>query len=59
MVTDVAIGYVRKRLEEFKDHPKLLGDIARYYYESGQQRLQFVDQLKKIKVITKTEYRSL
>ena len=30
---DVAIGYVRKLLKEFKDHPRLLGDIAKYYYK--------------------------
>ena len=49
---DVAIGYVRTLLKEFKDHPKLLGDIAKYYYKSGQQK-QFSEQLKKIKSLTK------
>ena len=58
---DVAIGYVRKLLQEFKDHPRLMGDIAKYYYKSGQQK-QFEDQLKKIKSLSRRStdlYRSL
>lgn len=35
---DVAIGYLRDLLISHKEHPKLLGDIARYYYQSGQMK---------------------
>ncbi|MBT5092599.1 MAG: tetratricopeptide repeat protein, partial [Halobacteriovoraceae bacterium] len=33
---DTAIGYLRDLLSENKDNPKLLGDIAMYYYKNGQ-----------------------
>ena len=33
---DTAIGYLRDVLKEFPDHPKILGDIAMYYYRSGK-----------------------
>lgn len=33
---DTAIGYLRDVLKEFPDHPKLLGDIAMYYYRNGK-----------------------
>lgn len=33
---DTAIGYLRDVLKDFPDHPKLLGDIAMYYYRSGK-----------------------
>ncbi len=33
---DTAIGYIRDLLEKNQNHPKLLGDIAIYYYRSGQ-----------------------
>ena len=59
--SDVAIGYVRKLLQEFKAHPTLMGDIAKYYYKSGQQKL-FTIQLKKIKSLPRQSselYRSL
>ena len=59
--SDVGIGYVRKLLKEFKDHPILMGDIAEYYYKSGQHKL-FVNQLKKIKLLPRRStnlYRSL
>ena len=58
---DVAIGYTRKLLQDFKDHPRLLGDIAKYYYKSGQQK-EFDEQLQKIKSLPKQSadlYRSL
>lgn len=44
---DVAIGYVRDQLEDFKGHPQLIGDIAKYYYKSGQVKL-FEEQLAKL-----------
>ena len=59
--SDVAIGYVRKLMQEFKDNPLLMGDIAKYYYKSGQQKL-FLEQLKKIKSFPRQSselYRSL
>ena len=57
----VALGYVRKTLDEFKDHPLLMGDIAKYYYKSGQQK-EFANQLEKIKSFpsqSKDLYKSL
>lgn len=33
---DAAIGYLRDQLEKFPDNPRLLGDIATYYYRNGQ-----------------------
>lgn len=33
---DAAIGYLRNSLEKFPDNPRLLGDIATYYYRNGQ-----------------------
>ncbi|TDJ08804.1 MAG: tetratricopeptide repeat protein [Deltaproteobacteria bacterium] len=35
---ETAIGYLRDVLELDKDNPKVLGDIAIYYYKSGQQQ---------------------
>lgn len=45
---DVAIGYVRSQLEAFSNHPQLIGDIAKYYYRSGQVKL-FDEQLERLK----------
>lgn len=33
---DVAIGFLRKYLEEIPDEPKILGEIAIYHYKNGQ-----------------------
>lgn len=33
---DTAIGYLRDILEKFPDSPKVIGDIAMYYFKSGQ-----------------------
>ncbi len=33
---DTAIGYLRDMLQNNKDSPKILGEIAKYYYKSGQ-----------------------
>lgn len=33
---DTAIGYLRDILESNKDSPQILGEIAKYYYKSGQ-----------------------
>lgn len=33
---DTAIGYLRDLLSNNKDNPKILGEIAKYYYKSGQ-----------------------
>ncbi len=35
---DVAIGYIRKILKKHPKDPKLLSDIAIYYYKSGKQK---------------------
>jgi len=42
---DVAIGYLRKYLEDFPDEPKLLGEIAIYNYKNGQ--IKEFEQIKK------------
>lgn len=34
--SDTAIGYLRGILEQNEDHPKILGDIAIYYYRLGK-----------------------
>ena len=34
----VAIGYLRKFLERHKDNAKLIGNIAKYYYQDGQHK---------------------
>ena len=34
--SDTAIGYLRDLLKEHPDNPKILADIAIYYYKSGQ-----------------------
>lgn len=34
--SDAAIGYLRGVLEKNEDHPKILGDIAIYYYRLGK-----------------------
>ncbi len=33
---ETAIGYLRNELEKNKDNPKILGDIAVYYFKNGQ-----------------------
>ena len=33
---DTAIGYIRDLLKTNQDNPQLLGEIAKYYYKSGQ-----------------------
>ena len=44
---DTALGYLRNLDKEFKDDPKILGDIAKYYYRSGQNK-QFEETKEKI-----------
>ncbi|MBI2521455.1 MAG: tetratricopeptide repeat protein [Bdellovibrio sp.] len=41
---DTAIGYLREQLEKHLEDPKLIGEIAKYYYRSGQTK--FFDQYK-------------
>ena len=45
--SDLAIGYLRDLLKEHPDDPKILADIAIYYYKSGQLN-EFEDQKQKI-----------
>lgn len=47
---DTAIGYLRKELEKHSDNPKLLGDIAIYYYRNGQMT-EFERYKKKIEAL--------
>jgi tetratricopeptide (TPR) repeat protein len=51
---DTAIGYLRDLMEKEKDHPKLLGDIAIYYYKSGQLK-EFEEHHEKIKNLPEKE----
>ncbi|MFZ8999842.1 MAG: tetratricopeptide repeat protein [Bacteriovoracaceae bacterium] len=51
---DTAIGYIRDLMETKKDHPKLLGDIAIYYYKSGQLK-EFEEHHEKIKNLPEKE----
>lgn len=44
---ETALGYLRNLGLEFKDDPKILGDIAKYYYRSGQNK-QFEETKEKI-----------
>jgi len=41
---DTAIGYLREQLDKHLEDPKLIGEIAKYYYKSGQSK--FFDQYK-------------
>ena len=36
--TDAALGYLRDVLSENKDNPQLIGEMAIYYYKSGQMK---------------------
>jgi len=47
---DRAIGYLRDVLKDFPDHPKLLGDIAIYYYRSGKT-IQFQRYKKRLELM--------
>ena len=35
---DSAIGYIRDQLTKYPDSPKLIGEIAKYYYKSNQMK---------------------
>jgi len=48
---ETAIGYVQSALAENKDNPKLLGDMATYYYRNGQIA-QFKDIKERIESLT-------
>lgn len=47
---EVAIGYLRGILEQNSDHPKILGDIAIYYYRSGKIR-EFDEYRKRVEAL--------
>lgn len=51
---EIAIGYLRDLLREFPDNPRLLGDIAIYYYRSGQLKA-FSEQIKEIEKLPKRD----
>jgi tetratricopeptide (TPR) repeat protein len=51
---DTAIGYLRDVLKEFPDHPKLLGDIAMYYYRSGKS-IEFKEYKKIIEKLPRKD----
>jgi tetratricopeptide (TPR) repeat protein len=52
--SDLAIGYLRDLLKEHPDDPKILADIAIYYYKSGQLN-EFEDQKQKIEKMAQAD----
>lgn len=48
--TDTAIGYIRSILPTFNNHARLVGDVAKYYFRSGQIKF-FNEQLEKLKTM--------
>jgi len=52
--SDTAIGYLRDLLKEHPDNPKVLADIAVYYYKSGQIN-QFENQKQKIESMAQAD----
>ncbi len=52
--SDSAIGYLRNLLKENKDNPKILAEIAIYYYKEGKVR-EFNEYLNKIKIQPKID----
>ncbi len=51
---ETAIGYLRNLLEENKDDPRILGDIAIYYYKNGQT-LEFEEYKKRLERLGSTD----
>lgn len=51
---ETAIGYLRNLLEQNKDNPKILGDIAIYYYKNGQS-LEFEEYKKRLERLSSTD----
>jgi len=45
---DTAIGYLREQLDKHLENPKLIGEIAKYYYKSGQTKffLQYKEKME-------------
>ncbi|MCO4793074.1 MAG: tetratricopeptide repeat protein [Bacteriovoracaceae bacterium] len=51
---DAALGYLRDVLSENKDHPQILGEMAIYYYKSGQMK-QFEEYKKRVENLVKKD----
>ena len=51
---ETAIGYVESALKENKDNPKLLGDMATFYYRNGQLA-QFKDVKERIEKLNSND----
>ena len=51
---ETAIGYLRNLLKQNRDNPKILGDIAIYYYKNGQN-LEFQEYKKRIEKLASTD----
>ncbi|PIK14369.1 tetratricopeptide repeat protein [Halobacteriovorax sp. JY17] len=51
---ETAIGYLRNLLKQNRDNPKILGDIAIYYYKNGEN-LEFQEYKKRIEKLASTD----
>ncbi|WP_127715403.1 tetratricopeptide repeat protein [Halobacteriovorax sp. HLS] len=51
---DTAIGYLRNFLKTNKEDPRILGEIAIYYYKNGQT-LEFEEYKKRLERLTSTD----
>ncbi|CBW24980.1 tetratricopeptide repeat family protein [Halobacteriovorax marinus SJ] len=51
---ETAIGYLRNLLKQNRDNPKILGDIAIYYYKNGQN-IEFQEYKKRVEKLASTD----
>lgn len=51
---ETAIGYLRNLLKQNKENPKILGDIAIYYYKNGQN-LEFQEYKKRVEKLASSD----
>ncbi len=51
---ETAIGYLRNLLKQNVDNPKILGDIAIYYYKNGQN-LEFQEYKQRVEKLASTD----
>jgi tetratricopeptide (TPR) repeat protein len=52
---DTAIGFLRDLLRDFPDNPKILGNIAIYYYQAGKTQAfeEYKDKVRKLPTMDK------
>lgn len=58
---ETAIGYLRSQLENFRDHPKLLGQMAVFYYrdQSIKEYKEYKERLERLSKKDESLYRFL